>query len=97
MRVRADTCGAAGGMTVDGGARAGLYCGMRSVADTLREASRRRVARLTPVERVQLAWALGDADVALMCSAQGISADDARRRIARSRQAGRVYSRSALR
>ena len=88
---------ARGHLTIDGGARAGLYCGMRSVADTLREASRRRVARLTPIERVRLALALGDADVALMCVAQRISEDEARRRIARSRQAGRAHSRSALR
>ena len=68
---------------------------MRSVADVLRQEQAQRLATLTPAERLQLAFELGDADVALLAAAKDISAGEARRRLARSRQAGRTPSRCA--
>jgi hypothetical protein len=65
---------------------------MHSVADSLREDSRRRLALMTPEERMQLAFALGDADLALFQTAQSLTEAVARERIARSRQVGRVAS-----
>jgi hypothetical protein len=70
---------------------------MKSVADDLRREQARRIAALTPGERLQLAFELGDEDVALLSAAHGISTDEARRRIIRSRQAGRTPSRCAVR
>jgi methylmalonyl-CoA mutase cobalamin-binding subunit len=65
---------------------------MRSVADALREETRRQTAALTPEDRVRLALELGDADVVALSSARQISADEARSLIARSRRAGRQPS-----
>lgn len=70
---------------------------MRSVADELREDSRRRMMALTPDERLRLALLLGDADIALFQAAQSLTFVEARARLARSRQTGRVPSRAAWR
>ena len=70
---------------------------MKSVADDLRREQAQRIGALTPVERLQIAFELGDADVALLVAAHDISADEARRRIVRSRQAGRRPSRCTVR
>ncbi|HEX7778196.1 MAG TPA: hypothetical protein VF424_03100 [Vicinamibacterales bacterium] len=67
---------------------------MRSVADDLREDSRRRAAVLTAESRLLLALALGDADVAALCEARRITTEDAKALIARSRRVGRQVSRS---
>jgi hypothetical protein len=62
---------------------------MRSVADDLRDETRRQTAVLTPDGRVRLALELGDADVAALSSARQVSAEHARALIARSRRVGR--------
>jgi hypothetical protein len=65
---------------------------MRSVADDLRDESRRRLAELSPAARIALALALGDEDLAALCEARQISAGAARAILARSRRAGRQPS-----
>lgn len=65
---------------------------MRSVADALREDTRQQTAKLPPAERIALALRMGDADVAALCEAQGISVAAARTAIARSRRLGRQAS-----
>src|SRR3954470_3010795 len=65
---------------------------MRSVADDFRAESRADMALRSPAERVELALALGDADVTLLCAARGISQDEAVQVIKRSRQHGRRRS-----
>ncbi len=44
---------------------------MRSVADELREETRRRTAALSPAARIRLALELGDDDVTSLSHAQG--------------------------
>lgn len=69
---------------------------MRSrLADALRTDTRREVARLSPAERIDLAFRLGEDDLALLMAARGIDREEATRVIARSRRCGRVFSRSA--
>ena len=68
---------------------------MRSVADDLREDLRRRLALMTPEERLRIALALGDGDIALLQAGQSLTFEEARTRISRSRQTGRVPSRAA--
>jgi hypothetical protein len=65
---------------------------MRSIADSLRDDMRRRMAALTPEARTALAFELGDADVARLCDAKGITPEEAKVIIARSRQVGRQPS-----
>ncbi len=65
---------------------------MKSVADRLRDDTRRRDATLTPEARLQQALDLGAADVAALATARGISEREARAVFARSRRAGRVPS-----
>jgi hypothetical protein len=62
---------------------------MRSVADSLREQTRRHMLALPPGARIQRALALGDDDVKAMCDAKGITVDAARAVMARSRRLGR--------
>jgi hypothetical protein len=62
---------------------------MRSIADDARDASRRRVLRLSAAERVQMTFSLGDADLALLCAARGIARQEAIAAVRRSRQHGR--------
>lgn len=66
---------------------------MRSVADTLRDDTRRQTAALSPEARVARALALGDADVAALGESRGISAPEAKAMIARARRLGRRPSR----
>ncbi len=65
---------------------------MRSVADALRDEGRRRLAALTPDERIDLAFRLGDADLAALRQARGLTFDQARMRFATSRRHGRQPS-----
>jgi hypothetical protein len=65
---------------------------MRSVADSLREDTRRGTKAMPADARVQLALSLGDADVFALAAARGIGVDQARTVIARSRSLGRQPS-----
>ena len=67
---------------------------MRSVADDLREETRRRMAALSPATRIRLALELGDADVTTISNARRLSPSEARAVIARSRSLGRRPSRA---
>lgn len=60
-----------------------------SVAQQLSDAERRRVAALTPSERVALALELGRRDLEIFARARGLSLAEARRVQERARQAGR--------
>jgi hypothetical protein len=64
----------------------------RSVADELRAAQRRDVARLSPDERVRLALQLGAASIELLRNRRGLSVDEARRVRERQRQSRRRFS-----
>ena len=65
---------------------------MRSVADDLRDATRRADLRLTPAQRVERALVLGDEDLAAYAAAQMLGSDRARRILAHRRRAGRRTS-----
>jgi hypothetical protein len=65
---------------------------MRSVADDVRDESRRRTAALSPEERVRLALELGDADVVVLSDARHMTADAARAHFSRTRRIGRQPS-----
>ena len=67
---------------------------MQSVADSLRDDTRRKTLALPPEERIQRALALGDADIAAMCEARDVTTAEARVIIARSRRQGRRLSRA---
>jgi hypothetical protein len=69
---------------------------MKSVADELREKTRREALAMTPDERLALAFALGDADLETYRLARGLSRDEARRELERRRQLGRRTSRCML-
>ncbi len=72
---------------------AGAYTAhMKSVADELRDHSRRELERLSPTERIELALRLGDRDLDLFCRAQGLSREEGRRRLRAQRQQGRTPS-----
>ena len=62
---------------------------MPSVADALRREQREALARLTPAERLQMAFDLGDADLAVLAANQGLSPEDARRAARARRASGR--------
>jgi hypothetical protein len=68
---------------------------MHSVADHLRDESRRDLSRLTPAERVVLALALGARDLGLFADAQipPLDRHGAAQVLERRRQAGRRRSR----
>jgi hypothetical protein len=66
---------------------------MRSVVDDLRVEDRARAMRMTPAQRVAVAFALWDRDLETFCNANGLRRDEARRILERRRQAGRVRSR----
>ena len=67
---------------------------MRSVADGLRDETRRQTATLAPAARVRLALELGDADLAALCKARGLSLKEAKAIVAKSRRVGRRPSRA---
>lgn len=68
---------------------------MKSVADSLRKATRVSAAQLTTEERVAQALRLGDEDLAAYASSKGITFLAARLDVARSRSVGRRRSKSA--
>jgi hypothetical protein len=70
---------------------------MTSVADQLRDESRRRVLEMSPAARLELALRLGDEDARLFAAAHGLSEADARLALIRHRQAGRQPSAAAQR
>jgi hypothetical protein len=70
---------------------------MRSVADQLRDETRRDVLRLEPLARIELALRLGDEDAKRLALSRGIPEADSRRELARQRQAGRQASPSKQR
>lgn len=63
------------------------------VAEALRQEQMREVLAMTPTERVELAFALGERDLEFFMAANRLSRDEALAQIDRSRQAGRRYSR----
>lgn len=62
---------------------------MKSVADELRLETRRGVDRMSPGERLELALSLGEDDLQLFCSAQGLDREEALRRLRIQRARGR--------
>jgi hypothetical protein len=68
---------------------------VHSVADGLRADGHRRLASMTPDERLALAFQLADEDIALLRAAEPQTVAEARARIGRSRHVGRVPSRAA--
>ncbi|HEX3577239.1 MAG TPA: hypothetical protein VHY33_01645 [Thermoanaerobaculia bacterium] len=68
---------------------------MRSkVAEELREEQDREMLALTPFERVELAYALGEEDLLRYMATNGLEREEALSRIRGERQYGRRYSRS---
>lgn len=68
---------------------------MRSVADDLRRDTVTRVLALPAAERVALALALGDEDLARYVAHTGLDVDEARRHLHAQRTRGRTPSRAA--
>lgn len=66
---------------------------MKSVADVLRDETRRRISALTATERIELALALGARDVELYAATCGLDREEARRRLRAGRRLGRIPSR----
>ena len=64
-----------------------------SVAEEASRAERARVAALSASERVALALALGERDLAAWCAARGVDRETGRLELERRRQAGRRPSR----
>lgn len=62
---------------------------MESVADTHRDEDRRRMAAMTPSERIRLAFELGDRDLEIFRNRRGLSRNEALRGLRRQRQLGR--------
>jgi hypothetical protein len=62
---------------------------MRSVADDLKEISRREVREMPVDERIALAFALGERDLELYRQANGLTREEAARLLERRRQLGR--------
>jgi hypothetical protein len=68
---------------------------MASVAEDLRARTVARVLGMTVRERIALALALGDDDVARFARSSGSDLDAARRRLSQTRRRGRTPSRCA--
>jgi hypothetical protein len=66
-----------------------------SVADKLRFEQAERLRHLDVDARIELAFALGRRDIALYSAAQGLTENEARRRLRAQRKAGRARSASA--
>jgi hypothetical protein len=65
------------------------------VAEEARQDLDRRIAAMTPAERIELAFAMGEEDLVLYCAANQLTREEALARIRIERQAGRPrYSRS---
>jgi hypothetical protein len=69
---------------------------MASVADQLRQEDAESLARLSASERIELAFALGEADVDAYCRNHGVDRRDAIRVFQRQRQRGRNPSRCMI-
>ena len=69
---------------------------MRSVADDLRASTRARVLTMPVPERIQLALALGDEDLALFVRSSGLDRADALQRLRARRAHGRCPSGAAV-
>lgn len=65
---------------------------MSHVADQFREETRRKTRALPILDRIQLAFELGDADAAVLAAAKGLTLAEAKTVIARSRAVGRQPS-----
>jgi hypothetical protein len=65
----------------------------RSVADDLREEQIRQMLELTPGERMRIAEKLGEDGLRFFMSTNGITREEAIRRIEQQRRAGRTPSR----
>jgi hypothetical protein len=65
---------------------------MRSVADELREEQLRELLARSPGERIELARNLGEEGLRFSVATQGITREEAIRRIRHQRRAGRVRS-----
>jgi hypothetical protein len=66
---------------------------MRSVADDLRDELRDEVRKLSPAERLELAFRLGEEGLEAFRQAHDLTREEAIRRLQRQRQAGRTPSR----
>jgi hypothetical protein len=64
------------------------------VAEWAREQLDRETLAMTPAERIDLAFAIGEDDLVLCASANGLTKEEALTRIRVERQSGRLYSRS---
>jgi hypothetical protein len=62
---------------------------MRSVADDLRDETRRKILAMSPAERMSTALRLGDDDVTRLAGVRQISVEEARGIIRRQRRVGR--------
>lgn len=69
---------------------------MTSVADELREKTRREMLAMTPEERLALSFALGEADLESFRCASGLSREEALRELERRRQLGRRTSKAMM-
>jgi len=78
-----------------GVARLGYAPDMSRLAEALRRETTEATLSRSPAERVALALALGDSDVALAAAATGEPPAVVRSRLARQRQTGRRSSRCA--
>lgn len=68
---------------------------MRSkVAEQVREDLDREMMAMTPSERIELAYALGEEDLVRYMAANGFTREEALSRIRIERQQGRRYSRA---
>jgi hypothetical protein len=65
---------------------------MSSVADDLRRRTRDQVPALPPAARIELALALGDADLETFARTSGLGAEAARRHLRAGRSRGRPAS-----
>jgi hypothetical protein len=63
---------------------------MKSVADEARRETMRRVFGMSPAERVELAFRLGEEDLAAFQLANGLSRSEALAILRRNRQRGRT-------
>lgn len=66
---------------------------MSRVAKLLSEQNRERLRRMTPAERLAEALALGDAAIDAYAAAHGLEREEARSRLERASQTGRLPSR----
>lgn len=62
---------------------------MSTISERLREEDRERLFRMSPLERLAEALALGDAAIEAYAVAHGVDREEARRRIERAGHAGR--------